>query len=131
MQKFEELPGLEKLLIETSMPNKTLIITTLNSAWAKNNTMIDLFLASFQEGDNIAHLVDHLLIVALDQSAFDRCTAIHHHCYRLETEGVDFAAEKFFMSSDYLKMMWRRIDFLRIVLELGYNILFSVSDHVF
>ncbi|KAG6556994.1 hypothetical protein Mapa_001410 [Marchantia paleacea] len=126
--KFEELPGLEKLLIETSMPNKTLIITTLNSAWAKNNTMIDLFLASFQEGDNIAHLVDHLLIVALDQSAYDRCTAIHHHCYRLETEGVDFAAEKFFMSSDYLKMMWRRIDFLRIVLELGYNILFSDAD---
>ncbi|KAL2612297.1 hypothetical protein R1flu_023989 [Riccia fluitans] len=127
-KKFEELPGLEDVLIRTSMPDKTVIITTLNSAWAKNNTMVDLFLESFQEGDNIAHLVNHILIVALDQSAYDRCEQIHHHCYRLETEGVDFAAEKFFMSSDYLKMMWRRIDFLRIVLELGYNMVFADAD---
>ncbi|KAL3683387.1 hypothetical protein R1sor_001409 [Riccia sorocarpa] len=128
VKKFEELPGLEDVLIRTSMPDRTVIITTLNSAWAKNNSMIDLFLASFQEGENIAHLVNHILVVALDQLAYDRCTQIHPHCYRLETEGVDFAAEKYFMSSDYLKMMWRRIDFLRIVLELGYNMVFADAD---
>ncbi|KAL0406489.1 UNVERIFIED_CONTAM: hypothetical protein Slati_3962800 [Sesamum latifolium] len=32
------------------------------------------------------------------------------------------------MSADYLKMMWRRIDFLRSVLEMGYNFIFSDTD---
>jgi hypothetical protein len=30
------------------------------------------------------------------------------------------------MTQDYLKMMWRRIKFLRSVLEMGYNFIFSV-----
>jgi hypothetical protein len=49
----------------------------------------------------------------------------------LTTEGVDFAADKFFMTEDYLKMMWRRIEFLRYVLEMGYNFVFSVSHIVY
>ncbi|CAA3011336.1 uncharacterized protein At4g15970-like [Olea europaea subsp. europaea] len=32
------------------------------------------------------------------------------------------------MSEDYLKMMWRRIDFLRVVLEMGYNFIFTDAD---
>lgn len=31
------------------------------------------------------------------------------------------------MTADYLKMMWRRIDFLRSVLEMGYNFVFTVT----
>lgn len=31
------------------------------------------------------------------------------------------------MTPDYLKMMWKRIDFLRYVLELGYNFIFTVN----
>lgn len=56
-----------------------------------------------------------------------RCLDIHVHCVALVTEGVDFRSEAYFMSPDYLKMMWRRIDFLRTVLEMGYNFVFTVS----
>ncbi|KAL7260118.1 hypothetical protein ACSBR1_005891 [Camellia fascicularis] len=36
--------------------------------------------------------------------------------------------EAYFMTPDYLKMMWRRIDFLRSVLEMGYNFVFTDAD---
>lgn len=123
-----EFPGLREKLQKTALPNKTLLMTALNAAWAQEDSMIDLFLGSFHAGEGISHYLDHLLIIALDQISYDRCLEIHHHCFRLETEGVDFAAEKYFMSGDYLKMMWRRVEFLRVVLELGYNLLFSDAD---
>ena len=44
----------------------------------------------------------------------------------LKTEGIDFAGEKYFMTKDYLKMMWRRIELLRHVLEMGYSFVFTV-----
>ena len=108
------------------MPDNTIIVTTLNQAWAQPNTMIDLFLESFHVGDEISHLLNHLVVIALDQVAYDRCAELHSLCYMLKTEGVDFSGEKFFMTEDYLKMMWRRIDFLRIILEMGYSFVFSV-----
>lgn len=119
-------PGLEKLLRKASMPDKTIIVTTLNQAWAQPNTMIDLFLESFRVGDEISHLLNHLVVIALDQVAYNRCAELHSLCYMLKTEGVNFSGEKFFMTEDYLKMMWRRIDFLRIILEMGYSFVFSV-----
>lgn len=121
-------PGLEELLRKASMPDRTIIVTTLNQAWAQPNTMIDLFLESFHVGDEISHLLNHLVVIALDQVAYDRCAELHSLCYMLKTEGVDFSGEKFFMTEDYLKMMWRRIDFLRIILEMGYSFVFSDAD---
>ncbi|KAJ7526215.1 hypothetical protein O6H91_17G088400 [Diphasiastrum complanatum] len=106
----------------------TVIITTLNEAWASQNSMIDLFLESFRQGEGTSFLLKHLIIVALDQAAYDRCITLHQHCFTLRTEGVDFSGEKYFMTEDYLKMMWRRIDFLRIVLELNYSFVFSDAD---
>jgi hypothetical protein len=108
------------------MPNKTVIITTLNEAWATQNAMIDLFLESFRCGNGTERFLRNLIIVALDQKAYDRCVTIHPHCLQLRTEGVDFSGEKLFMTSDYLRMMWRRIEFLRQVLEEGYSFVFSV-----
>jgi hypothetical protein len=58
--------------------------------------------------------------------AYDQCLSIHVHCVMLKTKGIDFSRERFFMVDDYLKMMWRRIDFLRTVLEIGYNFVFMV-----
>ncbi|CAM6104379.1 unnamed protein product [Calypogeia fissa] len=124
----EEFPGLSEILEKTALPNNTVLMTALNAAWASEDSMIDLFLGSFHAGEEISHYLNHLLIIALDQVSYDRCLEIHPHCFRLETEGVDFAAEKFFMSGDYLRMMWRRVEFLRIVLELGYNLVFSDAD---
>lgn len=108
------------------MANKTVIITTLNEAWAAKDTMIDLFLQSFKRGHSIEHLLQHLVVVTLDGRAHERCLQLHRFCFRLQTEGVDFAGEKKFMSDDYLRMMWRRIKFLGDVLDLGYSFVFSV-----
>lgn len=110
------------------MPDKTVIITTLNQAWATQHTMIDLFLDSFRNGEDTERFLDHLLIVALDQKSYERCVLIHSHCLRLRTGGVDFSGEKSYMTSDYLRMMWRRIDFLREVLEEGYSFVFTDAD---
>ncbi|XP_068664492.1 uncharacterized protein At4g15970-like [Aristolochia californica] len=110
------------------MADRTVILTTLNDAWSAPNSVIDLFLESFRIGEGTDVLLNHLLIVAMDQKAFDRCKFIHPHCYSLQTEGVDFSPEKIFMSPDYLKMMWRRIEFLRTVLQLGYSFVFTDAD---
>lgn len=123
-----ELKELRSIFARASMPNKTVIITTLNEAWAAEGTMIDLFLLSFRRGENITHLLNHVVIVTLDQKAHERCVHLHPHCFRLRTDGVDYSAEKKFMTEDYLKMMWRRIEFLAGVLEMGYSFVFSVRN---
>ncbi|PHT60388.1 hypothetical protein CQW23_02751 [Capsicum baccatum] len=119
---------LENVLKNAAMDDKTVILTTLNEAWAAPNSVVDLFLESFRIGDHTRWLLNHLVIVALDEKAFSRCLAVHTHCYALVTEGVDFSKEAYFMFPDYLKMMWRRIDFLRVVLEMGYNFVFTDAD---
>lgn len=117
---------LEKVLKDAAMEDRTVILTTLNEAWAAPNSVIDLFLESFRLGDGTRRLLNHLVIIALDQKAFARCLVVHTHCFSLVSEGVDFHREAYFMTPDYLKMMWRRIDFLRSVLEMGYNFVFTV-----
>ncbi|XXG60176.1 hypothetical protein AAC387_Pa04g2143 [Persea americana] len=119
---------LERVLQEAAMENKTVILTTLNEAWAVTGSIFDLFLESFRIGIGTRRLLDHLVVVALDKKAYARCVSVHSHCFALTTEGVDFTGEKFFMTPDYLKMMWRRIDFLRIVLEKGYSFIFTDAD---
>ncbi|KAF9616928.1 hypothetical protein IFM89_032998 [Coptis chinensis] len=90
--------------------------------------MLDLFLESFRIGEGTSRLLNHLVIVAMDPTTFFRCKSVHPHCFYLTTPGVDFSKDKRFMSEDYLKLMWRRIDFLRVVLELGYNFVFTDAD---
>jgi hypothetical protein len=102
------------------------ILTTLNQAWAEPGSIFDLFLESFQVGDNTQKLVNNLIIISMDQKAHARCLAIHPHCYALRTEGLNFSSEAYFMSEEYLKMMWRRIEFLGTVLEMGYSFVFTV-----
>ncbi|XAR64516.1 hypothetical protein NMG60_11024892 [Bertholletia excelsa] len=119
---------IEKVLKNAAMKDGTVILTTLNEAWATPNSVIDLFLESFRLGDGTRRLLNHLVIIALDEKAFSRCLVIHIHCFALVTEGVDFSQEAYFMTPDYLKMMWRRIDFLRSVLEMGYHFVFTDAD---
>ncbi|MCO5575912.1 hypothetical protein L7F22_029719 [Adiantum nelumboides] len=120
-QGWRKTSDFEEILQQTAMPNSTVIITTLNEAWSTSNSMIDLFLQSL----NTTGLVDHLLIVALDNRSYERCLDIHSHCFQLNT-GVDFSrSEKVYMTPDFLRMMWTRIDFLRQVLEKGFSFIFS------
>lgn len=119
---------LARVLKNAAMPDKTVILTTVNEAWTSPNSILDLFLESFRVGIGTRRLLNHLVVIALDERAFSRCKDVHSHCFALSTEGVDFSQEAAFLSGDYLKMMWRRIDFLRYVLEMGYNFVFTDAD---
>ncbi|XP_030966732.1 uncharacterized protein At1g28695-like [Quercus lobata] len=124
---------LEEALSKASMANKTVIITIINKAYAvqdiqADTTMLDLFLESFWLGENTRPLLDNLLIVAIDQTAYDRCLFRRLNCYRLKTDGVDFEGEKVYMSEDFIKMMWRRTQFLIEVLKRGYSFIFTDTD---
>ncbi|XP_019431396.1 PREDICTED: uncharacterized protein At4g15970-like [Lupinus angustifolius] len=121
-------PKLEGVLKNASMGDKTVIITTLNDAWAEPGSIFDLFLESFHIGNQTEKLLNHLVVITLDQKAHARCLALHPHCYQLETKGDNFTSEAFFMTPGYLHMMWRRIEFLGSVLELGYNFVFTDTD---
>ncbi|KAL6549727.1 hypothetical protein OROMI_020215 [Orobanche minor] len=126
----EEKSLLEDTLRKAAMKdNKIVIITTLNAAWTEPNSIFDLFIESFKIGNGTEKLLKHVVVAALDQKAYSRCLQVPHlHCYALTTDEVDFSGEAFFMTEDYLKMMWRRIDFLRTVLEMGYNFVFTDAD---
>ncbi|KAK4486258.1 hypothetical protein RD792_008928 [Penstemon davidsonii] len=120
--------GLEELLKKAAMPDNTVILSPLNEAWIEKGSIFDLFLESFRIGNRTIGLLKHLLVVALDQKAFDHCLGLHLNCYFLKTQGVDFSAEAGYMSTDYLKMVWRKIDFLRTILETGYSFVFTDAD---
>ncbi|GAA0141785.1 hypothetical protein LIER_02844 [Lithospermum erythrorhizon] len=119
---------LERTLNGAAMDNKTVILTTLNEAWASPNSIVDLFLESFRIGEQTRPFLKNLVLIALDEKAFSRCLLIHPHCFLLTSEGTDFSKEAYFMTPAYLKMMWRRIDFLRSILEMGYSFVFTDAD---
>ncbi|XP_057979706.1 uncharacterized protein At1g28695-like isoform X1 [Malania oleifera] len=123
---------LEEALRSAATADKTVIIAVVNRAYAEGDdgraAMLDLFLESFWVGEGTQELVEHLLVVAMDQTAYGRCKFRRLHCYRLETEGVDFGGEKLYMSEDFIKMMWQRTLFLSDVLRRGYNFVFTDTD---
>ncbi|KAL9265886.1 hypothetical protein AKJ16_DCAP11381 [Drosera capensis] len=103
---------LSRILEGASMKNRTVILTTINEAWATPNSTFDLMMESFRIGHNTSWLLKHLVVVALDEKAYSRCVEIHPHCYILTTQGKNFSHEAYFMTPEYLEMMWRRIKFL-------------------
>lgn len=109
------------------MENNTLILTMINKPYAESNSMFDLFLQSFQAGEGTKQLIEHLLVVAVDQPSFDRCLQLHLHCYKFNIEGEDFSDEQFYRTKSFVKMMWGRLRFVADVLGRGYSILLSVS----
>ncbi|KAJ1298966.1 hypothetical protein BS78_01G494700 [Paspalum vaginatum] len=129
-EQASEDARLERVLRAAAMPNDTVILTTLNSAWSEPGSVLDVFLESFRTGESTRELLDHLVIVSLDTTAHARCRQIHRHCFALVTDGVDFSGQKNFMTDGYLEMMWRRIDFLRQVLEKGFSFVFTDTDIV-
>ncbi|ONK73434.1 uncharacterized protein A4U43_C04F31450 [Asparagus officinalis] len=119
---------LEAALQRASMPNKTVIIAVLNEAYAEENSLLDLFLRSFREGEDTEFLIKHLLLVAVDKMALRRCRFLGLHCYYLETEHNDFSEEMVFMSRGFVEMMWRRTYLLGEVLRRGYSFIFTDMD---
>ncbi|WVZ67640.1 hypothetical protein U9M48_016691 [Paspalum notatum var. saurae] len=120
---------LERLLRAVADEDRTLIMTSVNEAWAAEGSLLDLFLESFRSGEGIAHFADHLLVVALDGGALQRCRAVHPHCYLLPAAaGRNLSDEKVFMSKDYLDLVWSKVQLQQRILELGYNFLFTDVD---
>ncbi|CAN8320918.1 unnamed protein product [Cochlearia groenlandica] len=113
--------------------NNTVIIAVVNKAYVEEvvegKTMFDLFLESFWEGEGTTPLLDNLMVVAADQTAYNRCRFKRLHCYKMETMGgVDLEGEKVYMSADFIEMMWQRTHLLLDVLSRSYHIVFTDTD---
>ena len=110
--------------------DRTVIITCVNHAWAAPGSLLDLFLESFRVGENVSHLVKHIVVVAMDEGAFRRCRAVHPHCHLLRPEeGLDLSGAKSYMTKDYLDLVWSKLKLQQRILELGYNLLFTARSH--
>ena len=121
-------PGLAELLPRVATDDGTVIITSVNEAWARPGSLLDLFRAGFNSGEGIAHLLNHTLIVAADPGALALCQAVHPHCYLHEVTSANVSSANHFMTKSYLELIWARLDVPQRVLQLGYNYLFTVSD---
>ncbi|KAJ9141583.1 hypothetical protein P3X46_032103 [Hevea brasiliensis] len=119
---------LESVLRAASMKDKTVILTSVNIAMAKPGFVLDVFLESFKIGNNTKKLLNHLVIITLDQKAYARCLAIHPHCFALKIQGLDLSSEAFFMTPIYLEVVWAKIHILATVLQKGYNFVFTDAD---
>ncbi|KAG5541180.1 hypothetical protein RHGRI_021139 [Rhododendron griersonianum] len=95
-----ERSKLNGVLKKAAMGDKTVILTTLNEAWAAPNSVFDVFLESFKIGNGTKRLLNHLVVVAMDQKAYKRCLGLHSHCYFLRTSGKNFSGVAVFMSAD-------------------------------
>ncbi|KAL6862445.1 hypothetical protein ACP4OV_016786 [Aristida adscensionis] len=123
---------LAELLGRAAMEDKTIIMTFTNEAFAAPGSLMDLFLESFHAGVKTEPLLQHLVIVAADARAFERCRLVHPLCYLLlpTASAADFSSEQPFMAKDYLDMMWLRNGLQARVLELGYSFIFTDVDIV-
>ena len=136
-----------------STSNGTVIITTINAAWTdmrKNNpNMLDTFIDNMRAVLGTKRLLRHVVLGCMDKHAYKQCMSLtsspnpkitinnsksdnevehnNFQCVEIWTPGVDFLGEKLYLTSDYIKMMWRRIEFLSLVLQLGYNFIFMVK----
>uniref|UniRef100_A0A0E0CCA6 Nucleotide-diphospho-sugar transferase domain-containing protein n=1 Tax=Oryza meridionalis TaxID=40149 RepID=A0A0E0CCA6_9ORYZ len=118
-----------RMVRRAAMEDRTVIMTSVNEAWAAPGSLMDSFLESFRVGENISHFVEHIVVVAMDEGALRRCRAVHPHCYLLlpEVAGLDLSGAKSYMTKDYLDLVWSKLKLQQRVLELGYNLLFTAS----
>lgn len=125
----EEVDELLKILRAASMPDKTVIVTIINEAWAAPMSVFDIFLESLRIGNNTSSLIKHVMVVTLDSKAYSRCRDVHPHCYPLQVEDHNVTNEAAdFLTPKYLKIVWRKIEVQRSILQYGYNFLFTDVD---
>ncbi|CAN1266707.1 Uncharacterized protein At4g15970 [Linum perenne] len=100
------------------------------SALARPGSMLDLFLESFWIGNGTQELLRHLVIVSLDDKAHERCQAVHPHCYKMSPKGLisNLTGDALFMTQEYLAVVWRKIELVASVLQLGYDLILTDAD---
>ncbi|XP_027925232.1 uncharacterized protein At4g15970-like [Vigna unguiculata] len=119
---------LESVLRRASMKDKTVILTTLNDAWTAPGSIFDLFLESFRIGNETEWLLNHLVVITYEQKTQERCLTVHKHCHQLISKGDNFTGEQRYMTPNYLHMMWKRLEFLGSILDMGYSFVFTDCD---
>ncbi|RCV28782.1 hypothetical protein SEVIR_5G436700v4 [Setaria viridis] len=125
-----EFADLAELLPKVTTDDRTVIITSVNEAFARPGSLLDVFRESFRAGEGIEHLLNHVLVVAVDDAAFAHCKAVHPHCYLLEVKSMNLSSANKFMSEAYVELVWTKLSLQQRVLELGYNFLFTDVDIV-
>uniref|UniRef100_M8BWK8 Nucleotide-diphospho-sugar transferase domain-containing protein n=1 Tax=Aegilops tauschii TaxID=37682 RepID=M8BWK8_AEGTA len=119
----EKFKGLATLLTKVTTDDGTVIITSVNEAWARPGSLLDIFLASFKNGKGIAHLLNHTLIIVVDTVALAHCEAVHPHCYLHEVTSANVSSANRFMTKSYLELIWPRLEVPQRILQLGYSYL--------
>ncbi|CAL9008385.1 unnamed protein product [Prunus brigantina] len=115
--------SLNQLYIRLPWELTRLIIAIVKAYVEGDKPMLDLFLDGFWHGEGTRGLISQLLLLAVDQTSFERCKFLHLHCHKLEADDpADFEAEKLYMFQDFINMMWRRTLFLKEMLERGYTL---------
>uniref|UniRef100_A0ACD5XC72 Uncharacterized protein n=1 Tax=Avena sativa TaxID=4498 RepID=A0ACD5XC72_AVESA len=122
--------GLAELLPKVATDDRTVIITSVNEAFSRPGSLLDLFRESFYAGEKIHHLLDHLLVVAVDAAAYQHCRRVHPFCYLLETTtpSMNLSTASNYMSDAYVELVWAKLELQQRVLQLGYNFLFTDVD---
>ncbi|XP_024533419.1 uncharacterized protein At4g15970-like [Selaginella moellendorffii] len=128
-----DLQGFKKVLEVAALDDqKTVLIGLLNKAWCDPGGMFDTFLESFDLGEGISYLLKHMVIVAVDSFAYEKC--IHAgkvHCFQFRFKpGVNFSAEQVSMAPDYLKLVNLKTYLLALVLQYDFNFIFTDIDIV-
>ncbi|KAF7052520.1 hypothetical protein CFC21_060605 [Triticum aestivum] len=124
---------LEAALRGAADANRTLIVSVLNKAYAEEGGLLDLFIESLKQGEGTGHLIGHVLLVAMDEPAFRRCSGLGGvRCYLLPpaaaTNSTNLSSEQLYMSGGFIRMMWRRIRLLGDILKHGYSFIFTDMD---
>ncbi|CAM0952225.1 unnamed protein product [Alopecurus aequalis] len=124
--------NLAELLRSAASEDNTVIMAFTNEAWTAPGSLLDIFLESFRVGVKTRPLLKHLVVVAVDVKAFERCQHMHPLCYSLATavSNENFTAAQSFRSKDYMEMVWARNKFQGRVVALGHNVVFTDVDMV-
>ncbi|CAH2080131.1 unnamed protein product, partial [Thlaspi arvense] len=120
----ESSSDLSSLVKGVATDDRTVIITMVDQEWAKPESLLDLFLESFGIGERTKHLLNHLIVVALDDQALRYCLRVHPHCYLHRDSRRKFEST----SPDGLVAGWRKKSLVKEILELGYNMMFTEAD---
>ncbi|XP_071683732.1 uncharacterized protein At4g15970-like [Lolium perenne] len=123
--------GLAELLPKVATDDRTVIITSVNEAFARPGSLLDLFRESFYAGEKINHLLDHVLVVAVDAAAYHHCRRVHPFCYLLQANtSMNLSSASNYMSDAYVELVWAKLELQQRVLQLGYNFLYTDVDIV-
>jgi hypothetical protein len=123
--------GLAELLPKVATDDRTVIITSVNEAFARPGSLLDLFRESFYAGEKISHLLDHLVVVAIDSAAYHHCRRVHPFCYLLRANtSMNLSSASNYMSDAYVELVWAKLELQQRVLQLGYNFLYTDVDIV-